>query len=91
MATTEIKFHNPEFPTEKLDQLIFALQGRMSELFVTEKFLTADKAIEYLGIGETTFYKLVKIGQIKQYFFKGLSTAFYLPSQMYETIKSNKQ
>ena len=86
----ELIMVNSEFPTDLLDRLIFAIDGRRSQLFVTEKPMTSDKAIEFLGVSPRTFYKLVSQGSIRKHFFEGLSTPFYFPSEIIETLKKSK-
>lgn len=85
----QIKMVNQEFSDEMLDRFIFALEGRVSELFGAEKPILQHEAIEYLGIGKDSFYKLQREGQVKAFFFKGLSTPFYFRSQMYATLKKS--
>lgn len=87
--TLQIKMVNQEFPDEMLDRFIFALEGRVSELFGAEKPILQHEAIEYLGIGKDSFYKLQREGHVKQFFFKGLSTPFYFRSQMCESLKKS--
>lgn len=82
-----LEFTNNEFSNELLDRFIFAVQGRMENLYVTEKPLTAEQAAKYLGISKRSLSNLVSSGQVKQYFFKTLDIPFYLPSQMYARLK----
>lgn len=78
-----------EFPTELLDRFIFAVEGRRSKFFTVEKPMTASAAREYIGIGATAFHALINKGVIKPHFFEGLSTPFYFPSEIYETLKKS--
>jgi hypothetical protein len=88
-SSKTLEFGNPEFPTEYMDRFIFALHGRMDKLYVAEKPMTTEKAIEFLGISKRSFSYLVARGQIKQHRFAGLETPFYFPSEMYETLKKS--
>lgn len=85
----QIKMVNQEFPDEMLDRFIFALEGRVSELFGAEKPILQHEAIEYLGVSPRTFTRLVNSGQIKPHFFKGLSIPFYFRSQICEPLKKS--
>jgi len=89
MGAVQIKFENKEFHTELLDRLLFALHGRMNEMFSdgVETPVTSEKAREYLGnMSKDAFYRLQRAGVIKGYSFPGLSTKFYFRSQLYETL-----
>lgn len=86
----QVEFQNSEFDRQLLERFIFAVDGLKTKTFVVEKPMTADLAREYLcGMCESTFYKLVKTGSIKQHFLPGCSTPFYLPSELYKVIESN--
>jgi len=85
----ELKMVNHEFTTDMLDRFIFATKQRETEMFTVEKPLTAAKAMEYIGIGRTAFHALVTNGVIKPHYFEGLSTPFYFPSEIYETLKKS--
>lgn len=91
MNGLQVKFENKEFPTEVLDRFLFALSGRMNELFDggVEQPVTSERAWEYLGVSKDTFYRLVKAGTIKAHFIPGLSTPFYLRSEIYQLIKKS--
>lgn len=89
MGATEIRLVQTEFPTELLDRFIFAVQGRMKDLCIVEKPLTQEKAMEYLGVKKDSFYLLQRKGVIKPHYLPGLSTPFYFPSEIYETLKKS--
>jgi len=89
MGATEIRLVHSEFPTELLDRFIFAVQGRMKDLYVVEKPLTQDKAIDYSGVKKDSFYMLQRNGIIKPHYYDGLSTPLYFPSEIYETLKKS--
>lgn len=80
---------NTEFSTELIDRFIFAVQGRMPSLYAVEKPMTQERAIEYIGIKKDSFYLLQRKGIIKPHYFEGLSTPFYFPSEIYETLKKS--
>ena len=85
----ELTMINNEFSADLLDRFIFAMEGRRSSLFTVEKPMTQDEAIAYLPVCKRTFASLVSRGVIKAHYFKGLSTPFYFPSEIYETLKKS--
>jgi hypothetical protein len=92
MKALQVKFESTEFPNEVLDRFLFALNGRMNELFQGgfEQPVTASEAIEYSKVSETTFYRLVKSGVIEPFYYKGLTTPLYLRSQIFKALTQNK-
>jgi len=90
MQAKEIQFTSPEFPTELLDRLIFALEGRRKQMYVVEKPMTATEIRVHLGnMGASTFYRAVKAGGINAHYIPGCKTPFYFLSEAYETLKHN--
>jgi hypothetical protein len=79
----------PEYSRAELDRLAFAMMGHLKHFFVVEKPMTRKEAMEYLGIGEASFHKLVNSGVIKRHVLEGFSTPFFLPSELHQLIKNS--
>jgi hypothetical protein len=88
--SAEVKHLNPsEYSRADLDRLAFALMGHMQHFFVVERPMSRKEAMDYLGVSDATFCKLVNTGVVKRHLLEGLSTPFFLPSELHKLIKNS--
>lgn len=82
------KHLNPsDYSDEQVERLAFAILGQISKYGVVVGPLSAKEAIAFTRRGETTFYRWVDLGIIKQFRPDPNGDPVYFPDQIVEGIK----
>lgn len=82
------KHLNPsDFSDEQIDRMAFAIIGKLSKYGVVMGPMDTKEAIRFSRRGETTFYRWVALGIIKQYRPDPDGDPVYFPDQIVEGIK----
>lgn len=83
----QVAFNPSDLSDEQLEKIGFALMGFMQRYGVVDKPMTTEQLTQFIECSRDTVNKLRHAGVIKPHFFKGLSTPYYLPSEVIAALK----